>query len=285
MLEAERMAAENPFMEQSLLYQDLEKIRFSENLRKNPSDYSAFVNERVDQMTNEAFHRKRTAFQKAQIDLSRYMDMDHNANFYRTRNADLERVQQAIDDNNNRIASQIGADKDNSKRQYEINEYFYHNKLETLFFLQLFFISMLAMAIVLYLQKTNFLTGTMAGLLTVLIILVVLITGVYRYTYTSQTRDKRLWHRRYFPEEAPTPPSALKCGPNGQIEFDLNRIIPVGVTQCGEEAVLNTARAMESMGKEMENHQLGVSGVVSKATDTCGASKLSAGSFCSLYKQ
>jgi hypothetical protein len=285
MLEAEKMAAENPFMEQSLLYQDLEKIRFSENLRKNPSDYSAFVNERVDQMTNEAFHRKRTAFQKAQIDLSRYMDMDHNANFYRTRNADLERVQKAIDDNNNRIASQVGSDKDNSKRQYEINEYFYHNKLETLFFLQLFFISTLAMAIVLYLQKTNLLTGTMAGLLTVLIILVVLVTGVYRYTYTSQTRDKRLWHRRYFPEESPVAKSALKCGPNGQVEFDLNQIIPEAVTRCGEEAVINTQKAMASMESEMLGYQQGTASIKSKLTDSCGANKISPGSFCSLYKE
>lgn len=285
MLEAERMAAENPFMEQSLLYQDLEKIRFSENLRKNPSDYSAFVNERVDQMTNEAFHRKRTAFQKAQIDLARYMDMDHNANFYRTRNADLERLQKAIEDNNNRIASQIGADKDNSKRQYEINEYFYHNKLETLFFLQLFFISTLAMAIILYLQKTGMLTAKMAGLLTVLLILVVLITGIYRYTYTSQTRDKRLWHRRYFPDEAAPAPSPLKCNADGQIEFDLNKIVPEAVTRCGEEAVLNTEKAMAAMQNEMLNHQMGTAGISGSVTDMCGANKLSPGSFCSLYRE
>jgi hypothetical protein len=275
------MSAENPFIEPTLLFQDLEKIQFSENLRKNPEDYAAFVNERVDQMSDEAFNRKRTAFQKAQIDLARYMDMDHNANFYRTRNADLERVQTKIAQNNNRIASQIGSDKDNSKRQYEINDYFYHNKLETLFFLQLFFISMLLLAIILYGQKTDLITGTMSGLLTVLLLLVVLITGVYRYTYTNRTRDKRLWHRRYFPDEEPVRPTALKCN-NGVVEFDLNSILPESVTRCGSEMAINAARAIAQQEAEILNHMDGKQ--MTNTVRTACSGMNAADSVCSLMK-
>lgn len=71
---------QNPYAPIASVYQDLERMKFAQDLRKTPDDYSSYVNTRVDQMTDEIFNRKRVAFQKAQIDLGRYMDMDHNAN-------------------------------------------------------------------------------------------------------------------------------------------------------------------------------------------------------------
>jgi hypothetical protein len=277
------MAAANEFIEPTLMYQDLEKVKFSETLRRNPEDYAAFVNDRVSEMTDEAFHRKRTAFQKAHIDLGRYMDLDHNANYYKARNADVERIQGAITQNNSRIANQLGSDKDNSKRQFEINEYFYYNKLETLFFLQLFFISMLVLAVVLYGQKTNLITTKMAGLLTVLLLLVVLITGVYRYIYTNRTRDKRLWHRRYFPDEEAVQGPPLKCN-NGVVEFDINSIIPESVTRCGSEMAQNLERAFESQTSEMLAYQQG-KGTDSTLRTACGGIVGGGDSICSLLKE
>lgn len=264
------MAADNPYIEQSLIYQDLEKVRFSENLRKNASDYNQFVNDRVNEMTNEAFNRKRTAFQKAQIDLGRYMDMDHNANFYKSRNADIERVQAAIVANNNRIAQQVALDKDISKRQFEINEYYYYNKLETLFFLQLFFISALVMTMIIYLQKGNLITTTMAGLLTTILLAIVIITGVARYFYTSRTRDTRLWHKRRFPKEAPEKRPAFKCGNGGQVEFDLNSYIPGGVTECADEMAQNFNKWSDSLQREMAQYQ--ETGMLATSNQGVGAS-------------
>lgn len=269
--------------------QDLEKIRFSQGLRKNMNDYNQFVEQRVDQMSDEAFQRKRTAFQKAQIDLGRYMDMDHNAGYYVSRNQDVDNLLSLFEENNKRILSQADYDKDISKRQFEINDYFYHNKLETLFFLQLFFISTLAMGGIIYAGRLGMIAPKMAGLLTMLLVAIVVVTGVTRYFYTSRTRDHRQWHRRFFPKEGTTTTSAIKCPcptaeyadligkidesalrlPDGMSkadlinklkcsggaipDFDLNKIVPRGVTQCGAEIYNSAAGKMSSWSKSMDD--------------------------------
>lgn len=247
-------STENPYIEQSLLYQDLEKIRFSENLRKNASDYSQFVNDRVNQMLDETSARKRTAFQKAQIDLSRYMDMDHNAGFYKARNADVERLQSAIIDNNKRIAQQVSLDKDISRRQFEINEYFYHNKLETLFFLQLFFIATLSMAIIVYGQKISIIGSRLAGLLGAILVAIVIVVGIARYYYTERTRDRRLWHKRYFAAQKPLEPVA-RCGDGSVPEFNLNTVVSENVTQCADELAGDFSDFGDNLMSEMRDYQ------------------------------
>jgi hypothetical protein len=289
--EAENTMGDVNYINKVLDAQDLEKIRFSQGLRRNMGDYNQLVEGRVDEMTNEAYERKRTAFQKAHIDLGRYMDMDHNAGYYNSRNQDVDNLLGLIDGNNKRILNQAGYDKDISKRQFEINDYFYHNKLETLFFLQLFFISVLAMGGVIYAGRAGMITPKMAGLLTMLLVAIVVVTGVTRYFYTSRTRDQRLWHRRFFPKEAPASTVALKCPcptaqyadliknvsdsalklPDGMTknqliaklkceggtvpEFDLNRIIPRGVTQCGDEARVKINNWSKSFEDELTAYQ------------------------------
>jgi hypothetical protein len=248
------MAASNPFIEQALIQQDLEKIRFSENLRKNASDYSQFVNDRVNQMTDEAFNRKRTAFQKAHIDLGRYMDMDHNASHYKIRNADINRLNERIEINNQRIANNVYMDRDITKRQYEINEYFYHNKLETLFFMQVFFISMLATAVIMYGQKTGIITAKIAGLLTGILVVIVLVVGVSRYFYTARTRDRTHWHKRYFPKEGAPPPATNSCK-GGPMEIDINSLIPKSITACGDEMAGRVDMLKNALQSELHSYQ------------------------------
>ena len=39
----------NEYISPTLIYQELERMKFAQNLRKNPSDYAAYVNTRVDE--------------------------------------------------------------------------------------------------------------------------------------------------------------------------------------------------------------------------------------------
>lgn len=244
----------NPYIQSAEIQQELERLKFAQNLRKNPSDYAAYVNERVDELSDEVFARKRAAFQKAQIDLGRYMDMDHNANFYKSRNADVDRLTSSIEENNNRLVQAVAADKDITKRQFEINEWYNYNKLETLFFLQLFFIAALSGAIIVFLQKNGIITATLAGLFYGILALIAAGTGFYRYYYTSRIRDPRLWHRRDFGKAAaPKPP--VKCDKNGDIVFDVNSVIPKAATQCADDATQRYEKWQENLQKEMLNYQ------------------------------
>lgn len=244
----------NEYISPTLIYQELERMKFAQNLRKNPSDYSAYVNTRVDELSDEIFQRKRAAFQKAQIDLGRYMDMDHNANFYKERSGDVDRLTASIEENNKRIVQAVGADKDITKRQFEINEWYNYNKLETLFFLQVLFIAALSGAIVLYLQKTNVITAQFAGLLTGILVVIVAGVGLYRWSYTKQTRDPRLWHRRYFGDAAPPKPP-VQCDKDGSLILDVNKVLPKAATQCADSAAAKFGKWQENLQKEMATFQ------------------------------
>ena len=248
------MSATNQFIPTTLVNQDLERLKFAQNLRSNPADYSAYVNERTDSMTDEVFNRKRATFQKAQIDLGRYMDMDHNANFYKARSGDVDRLSDMIGANNKRIEQGLQTDKENSKRQFEINEWYNYNKLETLFFLQVFFIASLCMAIIIYLQKNSTLTPALAALLTGILFFVVVGLGLYRYYYTKSTRDPRLWHRRYF-GSATAPKSANICSGGATLDVDINSIIPKSVTQCADDASIRFNTWQSNLEQEMMAYQ------------------------------
>jgi hypothetical protein len=164
--------------------------------------------------------KKRAAFQKTHTDMGRYFDMDHNANFYKIRNSDVMRLQEQLMERSRAAEQSILYDKDLTRRQAEINEWYYQDKLETLFFLQLFFMVLLAMAIVLYLQKNNFITSPFAAYLTLILMGGVIATGLYRNRYTSDFRDSRFWAKRNFREKEiyvpsvpvkPTPDPCKQC--------------------------------------------------------------------------
>jgi hypothetical protein len=206
----------NPWIPLTQSFQEIEKIRFSYDLRKNPDDFNRYVSERIDRITKETLEKKRAAFQKAHTDMGRYFDMDHNAGFYKIRNRDLIYLQDQIYERSKAAASGLKHDKDLTRRQTEINEWYFQDKLETLFFLQMFFMVLLAMAIVMYLQKNEYITSPFAAYLTLILFGIVTATGLYRNQYTSQVRDGRFWHKRNFREKEIYVPTEIKpakpCG-------------------------------------------------------------------------
>jgi len=104
----------------------------------------------------------------------------------------------------NDIASQltasnkkIGGAKDTYARQGEINEWQAQNKLDTLFFLQITFLFFVFMILLILLNKYDIVS--MSTMVTILGILAVIVVGILwnRASYTSNSRDKRFWNRRY----------------------------------------------------------------------------------------
>ena len=253
-------SSSNPFIPLTVQMQELERLQFSQNLRKNPVEYSAYVNQRIDSMTGEISQTKDNAFRKAQIDLSRYMDMDHNANFYRVRNNDVDRLTQNIEESNAMALQGVSQDKQNSKRQFEINEWYNNDKLETLFFLQLFFVASLVMIIIVSVQKRGFIAAPLAAALSGLIAVGVAGVGIYRYMYTEQTRDPRLWNRRRFGAIGPPPPNKVPdCPLDEEEEEDDAGIdgIAAGIGACSSKyassAKANVKELGSSLNKEMIN--------------------------------
>lgn len=85
-----------------------------------------------------------------------------------------------------------------ASRFREIKEWYYNNKLDTLFVFQLIFISILFLAVLAYLSKLNIIgigvVGAMVGVLVVVNVLVI----ANRAIYTEKVRDKRYWSKRAF---------------------------------------------------------------------------------------
>lgn len=247
---------QNKYIPSVLVQQDLERLEFAKDLRRNPSTYKNYNDQRIEEMTNEIYNKKRAAFQKAHIDLVRYMDMDHNANFYKSRSADVDRLSDKIHANNESVRQAIQRDKDTSRRQFEINEWYNYNKLETLFFLQVFFLASLSVAIIIFLQKNQTITNALAGLLTSLVLIIVVLLGLYRYYYTSRIRDTRLWHRRKFETVAKPSEPPMKCDAQGNLDIDLNALIPKPATECADEVAQRIGTWQSNLQKEMEEYQL-----------------------------
>jgi len=88
--------------------------------------------------------------------------------------------------------------KDLAKRQTQINEWSYHNKMDTLFVFQLIFISLLFIGILLSLKGQGLVGGPFVwysmGILLVLNVIII----VNRSVYTNTKRDSKYWNRKHF---------------------------------------------------------------------------------------
>lgn len=200
--------------------QDIEKVQFLQALQADPAKYSAYVQEKSGRILSEVVDTKRASFVKASGDMARLMDMDHNslAALYRTQ--DLVAAEDHVIAEQQRMKSSAEANMDMTRRQVEINNWYYENKRETLFVLQLVLLTLLTVTVLLYLASIGWVGQEGANYLMLIVILIGAGTWVYRWYYTSRIRDPRYWSRRYFPEDGKmAPPSGQICiGTDGETQ-------------------------------------------------------------------
>jgi hypothetical protein len=87
--------------------------------------------------------------------------------------------------------------KDTYSRQAEINEWAAQNKYDTLFFLQTLFIYFCLTVVCLYFRQMGIFPDVVMYLILGLGLLVVIGILWNRASYTSSSRDKRYWNRRF----------------------------------------------------------------------------------------
>ncbi len=110
------------------------------------------------------------------------------------------------------------ANVDMTRRQVEINNWYYENKRETLFVLQLILLTMLTVTVLLYLASAGWVSEAGANYLMLIVIVIGAGTWLYRWYYTSRIRDPRYWNRRNFPQDGKMEPASAQCYPNGEPE-------------------------------------------------------------------
>ena len=197
--------------------QDIEKVQFLQTLQADPARYNAYVNEKSDRILCETVDTKRAAFVKMSGDMARMVDMDHNSIAALNRTNDLMMTQKHIISEQERQVSSKEVNKDMTRRQVEINNWYYENKRETLFVLQLLLLVILTLVVVLGCTSYGWITQDAADYLMGFVIVVGACTWMYRYYYTTVIRDPRYWSQRRFPQDGKIgPPTGQICiGSNG----------------------------------------------------------------------
>ena len=91
----------------------------------------------------------------------------------------------------------INGSKETNIRQGEINEWQAANKLDTLFFLQILFVYLCILVITVFLRQYGLFTNTILYIVAGVFGLIVVGVLWNRASYTSTSRDKRYWNRRF----------------------------------------------------------------------------------------
>jgi hypothetical protein len=181
--------------------QDIEKVQFLQTLQADPAKYAEFVADKSGRILSEVTDTKRAAFVRAAGTMAQQMDMDHNSlsTVAQAQAMDAMQTHLIVEQSGQRNA--IKTNKDNTRRQVEINNWYYENKRETLFVLQLVLLVMLTATVILTLAHMGYIPQEGADYLLLFIIIVGLGTWLYRWYYTRYIRDPRYWSRRVFSQD------------------------------------------------------------------------------------
>ena len=175
------------------------------------------MQEKSGRILAETVDTKRASFVKMSGDMARMMDMDHNSLAALDRTNDLANTQDQIIEEQQRQESSRTYNKDLTRRQVEINNWYYENKRETLFVLQLILLVVLTLVVVLGFTSYGWISQMAADYLMGFVLIVGAGTWMYRWYYTANVRDPRYWNQRRFTQDGKVEPSGQICiGTNGE---------------------------------------------------------------------
>ena len=134
-----------------------------------------------------------------------------SASYYLARTRDLSDAATSLDKSNLSQLSAIQINAGLSKRQKEINEWSNLNKLDTLYFMQVLFISLSLTGFLAFLSSNGTISSSLFTFVSYIIGLLAIIVLLLRWRYTSVARDTRYWHKARFPMEDVVKTAVTKC--------------------------------------------------------------------------
>lgn len=122
-----------------------------------------------------------------------------SAAYYLTRSKDLTNLAASVDNMTKQQLAPSLINNGLSGRQTEINEWANLNKLDTLYFLQVLFISLSLVGILCFLVSNGTINQSIFTFLTYTIAILATLVILLRWRYTRTQRDSRYWHKARFP--------------------------------------------------------------------------------------
>jgi hypothetical protein len=228
----------------TLALQDIELASAISELRGDPARLTDFISNRKAALYTTVTREHSDNFQRVFGDLQRASDTTKNILYYHVRNKDLDRTQQAVYDKAKGEADNATIDSQNAKRQFEINEWTVGNKQDTLFFLQLLFISLCVTAPLLYMSRAGMIPNGVFYGVSGIVLLALILTVVVRAQYTTQSRDNHFWNRRRFAQMG-GPPTVPSC--------DAIQGLAARAAQSGQNVFESSAATFEQVQSSVTN--------------------------------
>jgi len=165
----------------------------------NDSQKSDYINSNINS-TISAVETNKTA--KYSDTINQVTGSDNNitsAAYYLTRSKDLTNLAQSVDEMTLKQLAPSRINNGLSGRQTEINEWANFNKLDTLYFLQVLFISLSLVGILCFLVSNGSINQSLFTFLAYIIAILATLVILLRWRYTRTQRDSRYWHKARFP--------------------------------------------------------------------------------------
>lgn len=182
------------------LTQLVQDVQYTSALRgMTPQQKQAYFDSQKQELMNTLLNDREATFQKTHTDAVRNNAIQNSLLFYQQRNRDLDDLGATLKGQNVAAIQTASYNADLATRQYEVNEWSYNNKLDTLFVFQILFVTLLLCAILTYLHKSGFFSAAFLGLVVGIFLFVDILIIANRATYTDKTRNRRFWNKKNYP--------------------------------------------------------------------------------------
>ena len=189
-----------PFLDVNALITDVQSLSDLELkyylTSLNDSQRTAFINNGITSAIDSVSASKATNYTNASKMLLGADNSVTSAAYYLLRTEDLTNLATDLNDVATKQVTENTINKQLADRQYEINEWSNSNKLDTLFFLQILFISLTLTAVFLFLMQNGLLPYYLFGLFSFLTVAFAVIVLIYRARFTAVKRDGRYWNKQ-----------------------------------------------------------------------------------------
>lgn len=177
----------------------VQDVQYSSALREmTPEQKDTYFRSQKNELLNNILAEREGTFTKMHTDAQRNNAIQTSLLFYQQRNQDLKEMGGAFDGQNKAAIQVAKYNNDLATRQYEINQWSYENKMDTLFVFQLLFVSLVTCAILAYLSQMGLFGNALLGVLCGILLIIVILVLISRAMYTAKSRDQRYWNRRVF---------------------------------------------------------------------------------------
>lgn len=165
---------------------------------KNPNELQQYLQTQLDKVFKDVTTQKDSTFQKVYGNLTQSVKSQESNIMYNNRNMEISKLNKNTYDTQKKNVNNIKQDKDLYNRKYEMNEWSVNNAKDTLFVFSMLFIMLSGLLFITGLWRLNLLSTSLWALLSIPMIIIFIITVIYRSQYTNVFRNKRYWNRKIF---------------------------------------------------------------------------------------